>query len=200
MDKHMQHATTLNRKLIETIISSRALSTVDKIRRLYNSFYIVLTVEIIFLIGIFWGNPFDFKYRLSYLPYVLLLIAIIVAFLNLIGISRAINKLSPGSSIDRYIRDIVAIYDRNKRFEKWFGMSFLSVGLLIPFSFLPGKIERLGLTGALVDTFIMIIVCLTFYLLALKLGAFKNPYRTKLEKDLVDWNELKELADKMGND
>ena len=95
------------------------------------------------------------------------------------------------------IKGIVAIYDRNKRFEKWFGASLLSVGLLVPFSFLPAKIERVGVGGALFDTFIMVTVCLACYIVAFKLGAFKNPYKARLEKDLVDWNELKELVAKM---
>jgi hypothetical protein len=200
LGEKMQHAAFFNQKLIETIISSRALSTVDKIKRLYNSFYIVLCAEIIFLVAVFVGNPFDFKYQLSFLPFWLLLAGVLTALLNLIGISRSINKLSPDNAIDKYIKGIVAIYDRNKKFEKWFGASLLSVGLLVPFSFLPGKIGRLGLMAALGDTFIMIFVCLTCYFVAFKLGAFKNPYKQKLEKDLLDWNELRRLADKMEKD
>ena len=197
LDKKVQQAAIFNQKLIGTIISCRALSTVDKIKRLYYSFYLVLSIEIIVLIGILAGNPFDFRYKLSFVPYGLLLIGVFIALLNLLSISRSIRKLSPGDAIDQYIKGIVAIYDRNKRFEKWFGASLLSVGLLVPFSFLPAKIERVGVGGALFDTFIMVTVCLACYIVAFKLGAFKNPYKARLEKDLVDWNELKELVAKM---
>ena len=197
LDKKMQQAAILNQKLIDTIISSRALSTIDKIKRLYYSFYIVLTIEVVILVGILAGNPFDFKHKLSFVPYGLLLIGVIIAFLNLLSISQSIHKLSPGNAIDQYIRGIVTIYDRNKRFENWFGISLFSVGLLVPFSFLPAKIDRVGVTGALFDTFLMITICLACYVVAFKLGAFKNPYKARLEKDLIDWNELRELSTKL---
>ena len=197
LDKKMQQASIFNQRLIDTIISSRALSTIDKIKKLYYAFYVVLTIEVVILIGILAGNPFDFKHRLSFVPYGLLLIGVIIAFLNLLSISQSIHRLSPGDAIDQYIKGIVAVYDKNKKFEKWFGISLFSVGLLVPFSFLPAKIERLGVAGALLDTFIMITICLACYAVAFKLGAFKNPYKARLEKDLVDWTELKELATKL---
>lgn len=198
LDKRIQHATTLNQKLIETIISSRVMTTVDKIKRLYNSFYIVLTVEVIFLIAILLGNPFDFKYWAQYIPYSLLLVGVIIAFFNLLSLSRSIRKLSPGNQIDRYVKGIVSLYDQNKRFEKWFGVILFSIGLMVPFSFLPAKVERMGLSGALVDIAIMMSISLVIYLVAFKLGAFKNPYKDRLKKDLAEWEELKVLAEEMG--
>jgi hypothetical protein len=194
LDKRMQQATTFNERLVESIISSRVMTTVDKIKRLYNSFYVVLTIEIVLLIGIILGNPFDFKYKLQYLPYGLLLIGVIIAFLNLLHLTRSIRNLSPGLRIDHYLKGIVSIYDRNKRFEKWFGVILLSIGLLVPFSFLPKKLERMGLSGALIDTAIMISISLIIYIIAFKLGAFKNRYKEKLQKDLDEWKELKALA------
>jgi hypothetical protein len=194
LDKRMQQATTFNEKLMDSIISSRVMTTVDKIKRLYNSFYLVLSFEIVFLVGIFLGNPFDFKYKLQYLPYALLLIGVIIAFFNLIHLTRSIRDLSAGLSIDRYLKGIISIYDRNKRFEKWFGIILLSIGLLVPFSFLPNKLERMGWSGALIDTAIMISVSLTIYFIAFRLGAFKNRHKEKLQKDLDEWEELKALA------
>ncbi|HKZ38336.1 MAG TPA: hypothetical protein VJ184_11835, partial [Chryseolinea sp.] len=61
----------------------------------------------------------------------------------------------------------------------------------------PQKIERYGLTKGLLDQFIALAVVLGCYVLALKLGAFKNPYRDKLQKDLAEWNELRSLASGM---
>jgi hypothetical protein len=197
LDKRMQNAATFNEKLVETIISSRAMTTVDKIKKLYASFYVVLTVELIFLIALFLGNPFDFQYEVQYVPYALILVGVIIAFVNLIHIHKGIRNLSPGIKIDQYLRSIISIYDRNKRFEKWFGMIFLSVGLLVPFSFLPTKIDRLGLSGALIDTGIMISITLIIFLVAHKLGAFNNPYKDQLQKDLKEWSELKGLVNAM---
>lgn len=196
LDKRIKSAATLNQKLIESIISSRVSTTVGSIKRLYALFYVILAIEIIFLVALFIGNPFDFKYTLQFGPYVLLLAGVVIAFFNLLHIHKAINKLSPGSRIDHYLTNIVSIYDRNKRFEKWFGVIFLSVGLLVvPVSVLPQKIERMGLIGALSEFAIMIAVTLIIYLLAFKLGAFKNRYRLKLEKDLQEWKTLKALSE-----
>jgi hypothetical protein len=197
LDKKIQHAAIFNQTLVERIITSRVMTTVDKIKTLYSGFYIVLSVESVALVAILAGNPFDFKYALQYLPYGLLLIGVLVAFFNLLHLSRSIAGLSAKSAIDQYVRGIVSIYDRNKRFEKWFGLSFIAVGFLVPFSFLPNKVTRLGLVGALIDTAIMILITWLFLFAAFKFGFFKNRHKEKLQKDLEEWKELKALADEM---
>ena len=197
LDKKIQHTAFFNQTLVERIISSRVKTTVDKIKSLYNGFYVVMSAETIALLGILAGNPFDFKYTLQYLPYLLLLIGVIIAFFNLLHISRAIARLSAKSAIDQYVKEIVAIYDRNQRFEKWFGLSFLAVGFLVPFSFLPNKIARVGVVGALIDTAIMILITWIMFIAAFKFGFFKNRHKEKLQKDLEEWKELKALASEM---
>ena len=197
LDKRIRNAASFNHKLVEHIVSSRVMTTVDRIKKLTNFFYIVLGIETVFLIAILVGNPFDFSFRIQFVPYLLLLSGVILAFINLFRISRSIGKLSPAIQIDQYLKGIVSIYDRNKKFERWFGLSFLSVGLLVPFSFLPQKIERMGLPGALGDIGIMIAVTMVIYFVAFKSGAFKNRNKEKLEADLAELNELKALADEM---
>jgi tryptophan-rich sensory protein len=197
LNEKFQHSPTFNQKIIESIISSRTFTTVDRIKRMYTGFYIVLTVEVVVLVAILVGNPFDFHYNLQFLPYALLLIGVVIAFINLRHLSNSINKLSARSTIDLYLKGIVSIYDQNKQYEKWFVVSLLAVGLLVPFSFLPQKLERMSLTGALVDTAIMISISLVLYIAAFKLGAFKNRHKESLQKNLADWEELKVLADEM---
>ena len=197
LDKKVQHAAIFNQTLLERIISSRVMTTVDKIKSMYNGFYVVLGIETIALLAILAGNPFDFKYTLQYLPYLLLLIGVVIAFFNLLNISRSIARLSAKSAIDQYVKGIVSIYDRNKRFEKWFGLSFLAVGFLVPFSFLPNKMTRMGLVSALIDTAIMILITWIMFIAAFKLGFFRNRHKEKLQKDLEEWNELKALANEI---
>ena len=197
LDKKIQHAAIFNQTLVERIIASRVMTTVDKIKSLYNGFYIVLSVESVALLAVLAGNPFDFKYTLQYLPYALLLIGVIIAFFNLLHLSRSIARLSAKSAIDQYVKGIVSIYDRNKRFERWFGLSFLAVGFLVPFSFLPNKITRLGLVGALIDIGIMIVITWVLFFLAFKFGLFRNRHKERLQKDLDEWQELRALADEM---
>jgi hypothetical protein len=200
LDRRMQQTASFNEKLVENIISSRVMTTIDKITTLYNSFYVVLAIEVICLIAILLGNPFDFRYNIQYIPYALLLVGVLIAFFNLLHIHKSIRNLSPDVRIDEYIIGIGSIYDRNKVFEKWFAYIFLSVGLMVPFSFLPTKIDRVGLSGALTDTAIMTVVNVVFFFVAAKLGAFKNRHKDKLEKDLKEWKELKALAEGLENE
>jgi hypothetical protein len=197
LDKKIQHATLFNEKLVEHIVSSKVTTTVDKIKRLYTSFYAVLSTEMIFIVAVFIGNPFDFKYKLQYVPFALLFICVGFAFVNLINIHKAIRNISPGTRIDHYITGIVSICNRNQRFEKWFGIIFFSVGLLIPVSFLPQKIERLGMSKGIADLGISLGIVLILYFVAYKVGAFKSPYKEKLQKHLEEWNELQSLAKKI---
>jgi hypothetical protein len=194
MNRKIQQTEKLNLKLVESIISARVLTTVDKIKRMYFSFYLLLIIEAVFLIGILFGNPFDFSYRIQYLPYLLIFIGVLVAFVNLVKIHSAINKLSPSKSIGEYLKKIVSVYDRNKRFEKWFGAILFFVGSLVPFSFLPHKLERLGIVGALLDIAIMFSITLLLYGAAYKLGAFKNRHKQKLEQELIELEQLKALT------
>ena len=46
-------------------------------------------------------------------------------------------------------------YEQNNVYEKWSGILFFSVGLIIPLSFLPHKIAQNGLSSALLETALM---------------------------------------------
>ena len=197
LSERVVHLATFNEKLVDHIIASRVMTTIDKINRLYRSFYAILAIEIVVLIAILLGNPFDFRYNIQYLPYGLLLPGVIIAFFNLRHIHTSILKLSPGNQIDLYLKSIGAIYERNKRFERWFGSTLLSIGLLVPFSFLPTKIDRVGTEAALIDTAIMVGINLIIFFAAFKLGAFKNKHRMRLEADLKEWQQLKALAERV---
>lgn len=194
LDEKIQRANALNGKLIESVISSRTTTTIESMKRLYRFFFIVLTIEFIFLIAVLFGNPFDFTFIVQFTPYILLIAGVTVVLINLLQMNAAVRALSPTAGIGEYLKGIVSIYDRNKKFEKWFRAIFLSAGLLVPFSFLPQKMERLGYWPALGQILIMVAITMLLYILAFKFGAFKSRYRIKLEKDLADWNELKRLS------
>jgi len=199
LNERIEHMASFNDKLVDHIITSRVMTTIDKINRLYTGFYIVLVIELVLLIAVLMGNPFDFRYNIQYIPFGLLLIGVIIAFFNLLHLHRSIHKVSTNNRIDQYLKSIGAIYDKNKRFEKWFGVIFLAIGLSVPFSFLPTKIDRVGLEGALIDTTIMVAITSVLFIAAMRLGAFKNKHRTQLEQDLKEWKQLKTLAEEAQN-
>jgi hypothetical protein len=194
LETRIKASAAISEKLVDAIIRSRVMTTVDRIRRQYAGFYVVLITELVFLTALFLGNPFDFRYTLQYIPYVLITIGVLIAFVNLLSIHKSINKISPVISIGDYVKGIVSIYDRNRKFEKWFGTSLFAAALLVPFSFLPQKLDRMSAGYALLDTLIMISVSVVLFFVAVRLGAFRNRNKEKLERDLSEWQELKNLA------
>jgi hypothetical protein len=194
LETRIKASAAISEKLVDAIIRSRVMTTVDRIRRQYAGFYVVLIAELVFLTALFLGNPFDFRYTLQYIPYVLITIGVLIAFVNLLSIHKSINKISPVISIGDYVKGIVSIYDRNRKFEKWFGTSLFAAALLVPFSFLPQKLDRMSAGHALLDTLIMISVSVVLFFVAVRLGAFRNRNKEKLERDLSEWQELKNLA------
>lgn len=185
---------TINERLIESIIKERSVSRISAIKKQYNGYFIVLVAELIVLAAILTGNPFDFKYKLQFVPYVLLIIGVLVAFFNLLKVYRKLNAPASASNIGSFLKNILHMYDQNKTFEKWFGLIFLSAGFAIPLSFLPQKIERNGLSNAMIETGAMMAGTLLFYFLAFKFGAFKDRNKENLAKDLAELNELKAMS------
>jgi hypothetical protein len=157
-------------------------------------------VEIIVLAAILIGNPFDFKYQFQFIPYVLLCVGIIVAFINLLKLYQKLNYSLSNSTVGVFLKKILEAYEKNKIFEKWFGIIFLSVGFLVPLSFLPQKIESKGLPVALGEIFIMMGVTLLLYFIAFKLGVFKNSNKEKFSNDLAELDELKAMSQDLRED
>ncbi len=193
-DKKIQSAQSINEKLIESMIKERSVSRVSVIKRQYQAFFFMLTAELFLILAILAGNPFDFKYKVQYIPYVLLGIGIIIAFLNLLKLYRKLNGTLSGNSIGVFLKNILEMYEQNKVFEKWFGFIFLSVGFIIPLSFLPQKMERNSLTTSILETAVMMAGTLLLYLIAFRLGAFKNRHKEKFRNDLAELNELKAMS------
>lgn len=193
-DKKIQAIQAINEKLIERIIKERSLSRVSLIRRQYHVFFFIMAVELFVLSAVFMGNPFDFKYQIQFIPYALVSVGVIVAFFHLLKLYRKLSGPLSNKPIGVFLKNILESYEQNKVFEKWFGIIFLSVGLIIPLSFLPKKMENKSLTHALLETSLMMLGTLLLYLLAFRLGAFKNRHKEKFSKDLAELNELKAMS------
>ncbi len=192
-DKKVQTSQVIHAKIIESMIKERSGSRVDAIKRQSYSFMIILIIEIIALLGVILGNPFDFKYGWQYIPYYILLGGVVLAFINLVKTFQKINQTWSHLTIDAFLTNMLNTYEKNKVFEKWFGTIFLSIGFIIPISFLPAKIERNGLQSAILDVALMMGVTALLYLVAFKMGAFKNHHKDHFEQDLKELNELKGL-------
>lgn len=196
-DKKIQSSQAIHQKIIESMIKERSTSRVALIKKQYQFFGFMLAAEFILMIAILTGNPFDFKYSLQFVPYVLLGSCIMIALVNILQLYKKLNHSFSGNPIGIFLRTMVESYEQNKVYEKWFGILFFSVGLVIPLSFIPHKIERNGLSVALLETALMMAGTLLLYWTAFRLGAFKNRNEEKFRNYLDELDELKAMSSEL---
>jgi hypothetical protein len=197
-DKKIMSTQTITQKIIESMIKERSVSRVERLKKQYFGFFVLLIVEAGFMLAILFGNPFDFKYQIQFLPFLLLLMGIIVAFINLTQYYEKINTSLIDKNIGTFLHGILEFYKKNKTYEKWFGIILFSIGFLVPLSFLPPKIEKYGIQKALLDTSIPMLISLVLYFLAVKMGAFKKRHKESFKSDLEEYNELKGMSSELG--
>ena len=193
-DKKIQSSQAINQKIIESMIKERSTSRVSLIKKQYQFFCILLAAEFILMMAILTGNPFDFKYNLQFVPYVLLGSCILIALVNILQLYKKLNHNFSGNPIGVFLKTMVESYEQNKVYEKWFGIVFFSVGFIIPLSFMPQKIEKNGLSFALLETALMMAGTLLLYFIAFRLGAFKSKNEEKFRNYLGELDELKAMS------
>lgn len=196
-DKKIISTQTITQKLIESMIKERSVSRVERLKKQYFAFFALLIIEAGFMLAILFGNPFDFKYQIQFLPFLLLLMGIIVAFINITQYYEKINTPIMDKNIGAFLKGILDFYEKNKTYEKWFGITLFSIGFLVPLSFLPPKIEKYGIQKGLLDTAIPMIISLVLYFLAFKMGAFKKRHKENFKSDLEEYNELKGMSNEL---
>lgn len=190
----------LNERLILSMLKERSRSRVSRIRRENWIYMGWMTGTLVFLGGIFAGNPFDFIYTWQYIPYGMLIVGVILAIISLINSLRNFTVNINKANLDTFLKRTIEEYEKNKKIQAAFGIIMLLAGLSSVFSFLPKKLAHKELWPALGETALMIGITLLIYFIAFKSGAFKNRKKEGFENDLKELNELKalssELADK----
>ncbi|MFC0772622.1 hypothetical protein [Terrimonas alba] len=188
----------LNDRLILSMLKERSRSRVSAIRRENWLYMVWMIVVLVFLGGVFAGNPFDFTQTWQYIPYGVLAVGVILAIISLVNSLRNftvdINKADLGTFLKRTIEE----YEKNKKIQASFGIIMLLAGISTVFSFLPKKLEHKELWPALGETALMIGIIFLIYFLAFKFGAFKNRKKEGFENDLKELNELKALSSELG--
>ena len=192
--KKLEVSQRLNEHLILSMLKERSRSRVSKIIK-NNTVYLVLMVAtLLFLVAIFAGNPFDFKYWLQYIPYGILFIGVLLAVISLVKILKSFTVNINNLALDSFLKRTIVEYEKNKKIERWFGIIIFSAGVLTAFSFLPKKLEHKEFWPAIGETAITIFITMAIYFIAFKLGAFKNKNKEEFENDLKEWNELKNIS------
>ena len=192
--KKLEVSQRLNEHLLLSMLSERSRSRVSKIRRNNTIYLLLMLATLLFLVAIFAGNPFDFKYKLQYIPYGILFIGVLLAIFSLIKSLKSFSTNINNVSLDDFLKRTIAEYEKNKKIERWFGIIIFSAGVLTAFSFLPKKLEHKEFWQAIGETAISILITLAIYFVAFKLGAFKNKNKEEFENDLREWNELKVIS------
>lgn len=193
-DQKLQTSQLLTERLIVGMIKERSKSRVAQIKRENKWFFALMIFELLLIGAIFMGNPFDFIYKIQFVPYVFLAIGIIMALVSIYRSNAIVNIDMNSTTLGAFLKNVIREYEKNKKLEGWFGILMLSSGCLTVLSFLPNKLEKKGLNTALIDTFIPLGVCLIIYYMAFKLGAFKNRKSEGFKEDLQELEALsKEL-------
>ena len=192
--KKLEVSQRLNEHLILSMLKERSRSRVSKIRRNNTVYLVLMLLTLLFLAAIFAGNPFDFKYRLQYIPYGILFIGVLLAIISLVKSFKTFTTNINSVSLDNFLKRTIEEYDKNKKIERWFGVIIFSAGLLTAFSFLPKKLEHKEFWQAIGETAVSMLITIVIYFIAFKLGAFKNKNKEEFENDLKEWNELKNIS------
>jgi hypothetical protein len=189
-DQKLQASQVLTERMIVGIIKERSRSRVAQIKRENTFFFILMVVELVLLVAIFLGNPFDFIYPIQFVPYGFLGIGITMAIIAIYRSNAIVNTDMNSTTLGAFLNHVIKEYEKNKKLEGWFGILMLTSGCLAALSFLPNKLQKQSLTSALIDTLIPIGICLIIYYLAFKMGAFKNRKSEGFKEDLKELEEL----------
>jgi hypothetical protein len=181
----------LNQQMVVGILKERSRSRVSRIRKENFVQLALMLIISAFLIALLIGNPFDFRYTLQYVPYTILLIGVLLAigsiYKSLRQLDVNLNKENLGVFLHKTIRE----YEKNRKRNGWFGMIIFFAGTLTIFSFLPHKLAHKNIWQALAETGINLGITACIYLIAYRLGAFRERRREGFESDLKEWEGLK---------
>jgi hypothetical protein len=173
------------------MLKERSRSRIAKVRRQNTVYLVLMSITFIFIVAIFAGNPFDFKYKLQYIPYGILMMGVIIAIGSLIGNLNSTNIDLNKTDLAHFLGKMITGFEKFKKMESWFGLIMFSAGLLTVFSFLPKKLEHKGIWPAMAETMISLLISFSIYYIAYRLGAFRNKNKEAFENDLKELNDLK---------
>ncbi|HTN05576.1 hypothetical protein [Agriterribacter sp.] len=189
----------LNEQLIHSMLKERSRSRIEKIRRNNMLYMLLMIMNLVILAAIFAGNPFDFKYSLQFVPYGILTIGVLLAIVSLFRSLQSFNVNVNHVNLDFFLKKTIVEFEKNRKMERWFGSIIVSAGVLTGLSFLPHKLQNKSLGQALIETAVSMTITVVIYIIAFKLGAFKNRKKEGFENDLKELNELKALSAELGN-
>ena len=198
-DTKLQSTQVLNEKLINSLIKERSFSRLSWVKRQYSFLLFLLLFWVLFDVAVLAGNPFDYQQFIEYVPIGIRCLCMMILALAMLKFNIDLRKVeishdSLHTSLNKIIK-IVGSYENPDRLIGWtLKLMLLSSAVLFPLSFLPRKIERVGLWAGIGDTLIPIAIALSLIFMAHKLGAFKGRQEEKFKEDLKELEELRGLS------
>jgi hypothetical protein len=189
-DRKLQASQAINEKLIFSMIRERSNSRVSRLKRDNTLLMLFMFLEIAFLVAIFAGNPFDFKFLWQYVPFLFISIGNLMAIVLLFKVYKMLKTDITNDNLMSFLQNLIETFEKNKKAEGWFGAIMVVSACLTVFSFLPHKLATKSLSMAIVDTLIPLAISSLLYLIAYKMGAFKNQKEIAFKKDLTELENL----------
>jgi hypothetical protein len=200
-DQRLQAAQTLNEKIIVSMITERSSTRFSTVKTQYVVGLAWMLVCLTAGIAILWGNPFDYRYKIQYIPTGIYTICLIIVLIDMVRSFIALRHIAiHHHTIDDSLKKIIAVYEKPRRFLKYILIIFLiSQVVLFPLSFLPRNIETMGLWTALAERLIPISIAALLLFAAHKFGAFKDRHAKKFKTDLDELGELRKMSGELND-
>jgi len=189
-DRKLQASQTINEKLIFSMIRERSNSRVSRLKRDNTLLMLLMFLEFFFLVAVFAGNPFDFKFLWQYVPFLFILVGNLMAIIVLLRIYKMLKTDITDANLRSFLKNMIEGFEKSKKAEGWFGVIMFVSGCLTVFSFLPHKLATKSLSMAIIDTLIPLAISGIIYWIAYKMGAFKNQKEMAFKKDLTELESL----------
>ena len=189
-DRKLQASQAINEKLIFSMIRERSNSRVSRIKRDNTLLLLLMFLEFFFLVAVFAGNPFDFKYLWQYVPFLFISIGNLMAIVVLFKVFKMLKTDITDANLRSFLQNMIETFEKNKKAEGWFGAIMFVSGCLTIFSFFPNKLATKSLSMAIIDTLTPLAISGIIYWIAFKMGAFKNKKEIAFKNDLTELESL----------
>lgn len=203
-DTRLKLTHEINDKLIMSMVKEKSQSRLTKVKRHYLIGLLYMVALLGFGVAILIGNPFDYTYTLEYLPIAIYCLCLFILITAMINTNSKLQQVEINhNNLETSLKRIASIFEKYQKPGKFWGITLklmLSTTILFPLSFLPRKIERMGLWGGITETLIPIVIAATMIFIAFKLGAFKERNGKKFEEYTKELQELKGLSEELGRD
>ena len=198
-DRKLQTSQAIQERIITSMIAERSANRFSRVRNQYRFGLGWMAACLVFSVIVIATNPFDYQYIIQYIPMAIFATGLSILLADMAKSYTAFQKiLVTHYNVADALKRIIAIYEQPKRIIRYTVIIFVfSQIVLLPLSFLPPNVDRMGLWPALAERIIPISIGALLFLAAFKLGAFKERHVDKFKKDLSELQSLRNMSDEL---